>query len=79
MDVRFPEVNGIRIATLDVKASKAPVYLKDADGSILFVREGRETRALPTDEAVGYVSDHWVRSHRPGVMDMLLGRGRSTP
>ena len=79
VEVRFPDVNGIRICTLEVGAASGPVYLKEGDSSVLFVREGRETRALPVDEAVGYVSNHWVGSHRPGIMDLLLGRGRSTP
>ncbi|MGH2754213.1 MAG: HAD-IC family P-type ATPase [Actinomycetota bacterium] len=77
MDVRFPEVNGIRICTVEVKTAKQPAYVKDGESSILFVREGRETKALPVDEAIGYVAGRWPTSHRPGILDILLGRGRS--
>jgi cation-transporting ATPase E len=77
--IAFPEVNGIRIGTLEVRAAKGPAYVQHGDSSILFVREGRDTRALSVDEVVGYVSNHWPASHRPGIMDMLLGRGRSNP
>lgn len=57
--ITFHEIDGDDVCQVAVQPCDHPVYLIDEGKSALYVRTGNLTGALPVDEAVKYVGNHW--------------------
>lgn len=62
--LRFEELDGQRIARIDVTRSEEPVYLKVGDKTEFYVRIQGSSHPLNLEEAVKYISSHWPRYSR---------------
>ena len=59
LTVNFHEIDGEDICQITVERSDHPIYVDHHNESVLYVRIGNATRALPVDEAVRYVQSRW--------------------
>jgi hypothetical protein len=60
--ISFPSVNGKQACVIRAPKSPRAVYVRNADNRDLYVRNGNTTRRLNSEEAVGYVRDHFERA-----------------
>ncbi len=58
--ITFHEVDGKDVCRVKVAAGPRPVFLKEGNDEVFFLRAGNSTRRLSTREAVQYCKTHWT-------------------
>ena len=57
--ITFHEVDGKDVCRVTVAAGPRPVFLKEGNDEVFYLRAGNSTRRLSTREAVQYCKTHW--------------------
>lgn len=61
LSLEFCEIDGKTIAVIDIsQKAPEPVYLKDGDKEIFYIRRFSSTKDLTIRETVSYIKEHWV-------------------
>jgi len=59
LTVTFHELDGRDVCQVTVEPSDHPVYVRDGDTSVFYLRTGNATSPLPVDQAVKYIQHRW--------------------
>jgi Putative DNA-binding domain/PLD-like domain len=66
INLEFIELDGYVIARLRCAKYHEPVFLRDGDKQLFYVRDGNQTKPLDVASAHAYISGHW---HPTAVLD----------
>ncbi len=59
IDSSFHDYRGSRVMVLSCRPSSNPVYLKDGDDEVFYIRAGAATRSLPLSDAHSFITSRW--------------------
>jgi hypothetical protein len=65
VSVAFPSVSGTVVAQITCSKHVEPVYLKEGDQYIFYVRDGNQTRPLNVQDAHTYMRTRWTEEPAP--------------
>ena len=59
INISFHEYRGVRVMALACERSKHPVYVKDGNDEVFYIRAGASTQSLSIGDALTYITDRF--------------------